>query len=102
MFEELVSILEEQSSEQAVDQHKGPNIKFWRVVETLEKQKEFYTLGESSGNKVKAVLDQARIVNQSQLNLEVWIDKGDSQGFASKTIFSGRDLRQQLSECLEQ
>ena len=98
MFDELISLLDENL--------KNNRILFWRVVESLEKQREFYTLGErlneKASHKTRAVLDQGRIVNQSQIQIEVWVEKGELQGFSSKSIFPGRPLIEQLNQCIEQ
>ncbi len=94
MFQEVVSLLENEKT--------TGTIKFWRVTEINEKQREFYTLGEPSQSGVRAVLDQGRIVNQSQLYMEVWVDKGAIQGAGTKIIFPDRDLKVQLAECIEQ
>lgn len=94
MLDHVVSLLEKKQSEA------GSKLKFWRAYYITEKKREFYVLGSESGGE--AILDQARMVEQRSLQLEVWVDKGDTQGFASKTFMLSEDFKHQLDACLEQ
>lgn len=90
MLEQLTKILK--------TKEQNRTLRFWRLHESFEKRREYYTLGENS----RPVLDQARMVEQKECQVEVWVDKGELQGSASKVILPGRDLEVQVEEVLAQ
>lgn len=92
MLDQVVEILKKK-------QEQG-KVKFWRAYDTFEKRREFYVLGEGPGRA--PVLDQVRMVEQKTYLIEVWVSKGELQGFASKVIQSHLDLISQIEECLNQ